>query len=96
MECATGDKKECQRHHYVANDRTGARKLLRGQDVYRATVASLVQRKRPAVPLWVRALEAWVEGRYPIGAHGYVEAREVVEQVILHYEQEAELKGEKE
>ena len=52
--------------------------------------ASRSRRKR--VPLWVRALEAWVEGQYPVGRHGYTEARAVVEQVILHYEQETMLK----
>ncbi len=81
-----------KRHHYIAPGVNGAKKLLAGQDAFRVAKHALaVQRKKRTVPLWVRALEAWVESQYPIGRHGYSEARAVVEQVILHYKQERKL-----
>ena len=74
----------------VRSQRASA-KVLAGQDAYREAIRRGRAHRPRKLPLWVSALEAHVESMFPVGRHGYTEARYVVEQVKEHYRQETKL-----
>lgn len=57
------------------------------------TATRSVSRRRTDkhLPLWVRALEAHCDYRWPVGAYGHSIAKDVVNEVKRHYEQRERL-----